>query len=63
MIKIYLNFPKKKNRASLRNELAGRVSGALQCQGADTVPEEAGTEAPWNKVTAKSEKEKHLSLN
>jgi len=63
VLNVHLDFLKKNDGASLRNEVAGRVAGALQSQGADRVPAENDTEALCNTSTAKSEKEKHLSLN
>lgn len=63
VLEVHLDFLKKNDRASLRNEVAGRVTGALQSQGADRVPAENNTEALCNTRTAKSEKEKHLSLH
>lgn len=42
VLKIHLDFLKKKDGASLKNKVAGRVAGALQSRGADRVPTQNG---------------------
>lgn len=63
MMKTHFNFLKKKTGTALRNELPGWLRGALKSQEQILSGRKDLTEAPCSKVTAKSEKQKHLGLN
>lgn len=60
MLKIYLNFPKKKNKAYLRNEGADMMARIPQQQGAETVPKEGEYRKFWKLSSLKQEI--HLSI-